>query len=366
MRHTLIGFVFLFIAQSIPLAAQAQFSEQKMVVVTIKPIHSLVAAVMQGIDGVALPKLLVDGSQSPHDFQLRPEQMSAIAQANLVFYIDDSYETFLKNAFDTLPENARTVALARHDDIALLPLRKGGIWEKDEHHHDDHTSKDAAQPTSKKQTPDTQNTHDEHQEGNLDENGLIRADIHALSGNPADEDAHFDMHIWLNPEHAITMTRTISSELSQIYPMHAIEFQQNSERLIQRIQSLDSRIKQQLEAVKSIPYIVFHDAYQYADAHYELSAMGSMTFTPEESPTPARIQEVREKIKQSGASCIFTEPYVSEGVMDTITEGFNVRYATLDPEATSLEPSPTLYETLMQQFADSLITCLKNPQSSAQ
>lgn len=39
------------------------------VMVTIKPVHSLVAAVMAG---VAEPGLLIDGTGSPHTFALKP------------------------------------------------------------------------------------------------------------------------------------------------------------------------------------------------------------------------------------------------------------------------------------------------------
>jgi zinc transport system substrate-binding protein len=361
MRHTLMSFVFLLVAQSVPWAAQAQFSEQKTVVVTIKPIHSLVAAVMQGIEGVGLPKLLVDGSQSPHDFQLRPEQMSAIQQADLIFYIDDSYETFLKNAFETLPENTHTIALARDKNISLLPLRNGGVWEKDEHHHHDgHDKKDG----NTDEQDDAENNWGTHQE-NRDANGFIRADIHALSDEPNGASTAYDMHVWLNPLNAIAMTRTITSELARIYPEHILEFEKNRDLLIQQIEALDKKIMQQFDTIKTAPYIVFHDAYHYADVHYHLSAVGSITFTPEESPTPTRIKTIREKIKQSGATCVFTEPYVSESIMNTITEGFHIRHATLDPEGIALEPSPTLYETLMQQFSDSLTTCLKDHQPSA-
>ena len=62
------------------------------VVVTIKPLHSLVAGVI-GDTGRAV--LLVGGNASPHDFQLKPSQVSALEKAEIVFYVSDSLETFL-------------------------------------------------------------------------------------------------------------------------------------------------------------------------------------------------------------------------------------------------------------------------------
>ena len=48
------------------------------VVVSVAPIHSLVAAVMSG---VGEPKLLVPANASPHAFSLRPSDARALAKA---------------------------------------------------------------------------------------------------------------------------------------------------------------------------------------------------------------------------------------------------------------------------------------------
>jgi zinc transport system substrate-binding protein len=43
------------------------------IVVSIKPIHSIVSNITQGI---TTPKLLIKDNQSPHNFHLKPSQMS--------------------------------------------------------------------------------------------------------------------------------------------------------------------------------------------------------------------------------------------------------------------------------------------------
>lgn len=51
------------------------------VVVSVKPLHSLVSAVMQGSPSV--PSLLVEGANSPHGFALRPSHVEALSRADL-------------------------------------------------------------------------------------------------------------------------------------------------------------------------------------------------------------------------------------------------------------------------------------------
>ena len=58
------------------LASPAQ-AEPK-VVATVKPVHSLVSAVM---DGVGTPRLLVEAGQSPHTYSLTPSDAGALEKA---------------------------------------------------------------------------------------------------------------------------------------------------------------------------------------------------------------------------------------------------------------------------------------------
>lgn len=91
------------------------------VVVTIKPLHSLVAGVMQG-DGI--PDILVDGAASEHDFVLRPSQMEMLQDADVVFYIGDDLETFLAESLNAIPQEVQVVSMQKMLGIELLSTRK--------------------------------------------------------------------------------------------------------------------------------------------------------------------------------------------------------------------------------------------------
>ena len=62
--------------------------------------------------------LLLPASQTPHGAHLKPSQVKALHDAGIVFYIGDTFETFLNKAFKTLPDSVRRVALAREVDTA--------------------------------------------------------------------------------------------------------------------------------------------------------------------------------------------------------------------------------------------------------
>ena len=63
------------------------------IVVSIKPLHSLVSAVTEGSNSVSL---VIDGSMTPHNFALKPSHAKLLNNAKIFFYIDDEFESALK------------------------------------------------------------------------------------------------------------------------------------------------------------------------------------------------------------------------------------------------------------------------------
>ena len=302
--------------------------ETKGIIVTIKPLHSLVSSVM-GNTGTA--NLLLEGNTSPHDFHLKPSQIKNLQEANVVFYIDDSFETFLHDGFETLPNHVRKVALAQEANLIVLSHRESGAWDAHKHEAHEHTIK-------------------EHHHNN--HNKVVHEEEHHTH-------EHHDMHVWLDPENARRMVITITKILSTIYPENRTTYKANARATIEKINSLDNELKKSLKDLKNKPFIVFHDAYQYLEHAYGLSGVGSITFEPDESPSPNRIKEVRKKIIQTNAQCVFREPQFSDRLIATVTEGTNAISGTLDPLGTNLNTGETLYFNLMRNLAKNLNQCLQ-------
>ena len=98
------------------------------VAVSIKPVHSLVAGVMEG---AGRPVLIVDGAATPHDFALKPSGARILGRAKLIFWIGPAFESSLTRPLAALAKDARVVPLARDPDISLLGPDKGGdlhLW----------------------------------------------------------------------------------------------------------------------------------------------------------------------------------------------------------------------------------------------
>jgi len=304
------------------------------VVATILPLHSLVANVMRDVDE---PILLIEGAGSPHAYSLSPSNARALATADRVFWIGPEMESFLPRVLANLAP-AVPVELMRQSGMALLPLREGGAWQAHDHDPDDE---------------DDHQGEDDHERRHATNDDHDHDDVHHHDGAE-------DAHLWLDPHRAMRMVEIIAAELSVADPDNSAVYLTNATRTVARLKVLDRELARELASVSEVPYVVFHDAYQYFEARYRLHAVGSITVSPDQAPGARRLYEIRAKIAETGARCIFSEPQFEPRLVATVIEGTATKTATLDPIGAALEPGPDAYFTLLRNTASALRACLSD------
>ena len=301
------------------------------VVASIKPIHSLVSYVM---DGVGTPSILVDGSSSPHTFQLKPSHAQMLQDADIVFWIGEDLESFLETPLESIATNAKKITLMELDDIELLKFREKHIFE--EHAgHDDHGD-------------EHEEGHDEHEEGH---------DEHEDEHGHHDEHNHgeFDIHFWLDPAIAKVIVKNIAKELSNIDVVNKATYEANASKAISELDELIAETK--LKINKNATYVVFHDAYQYFEERFGIEVLGALSVNPEILPGAKQLAEIREVIEHENVNCIFSEPQFNPSIAKTIAADTGVKAAILDPLGAELDPSKDLYFDLIADMASSFSGC---------
>ncbi|HYH39675.1 MAG TPA: zinc ABC transporter substrate-binding protein [Azospirillum sp.] len=309
MRRALASFAFLAGLWAVPAAA-----EVPKVVVSIKPIHALVAAVMQG---VGEPTVLVRGGASPHDYALKPSDAKALKEADIVFWVGESLESFLERPIANLPKKTQVVELMLGAGLQVLEPREGGAWEA-------------------------------HAHGKAHDHGKHAGEHHGAM-NP---------HLWLDPMNAKEIGAIAAVALAARDTANADKYKANAAALGQRLDALDAELKAALAPVADKRFVVFHDAYQYFEKRYGLNAAGSIMVNPDRPPSAKRLSVIRDRVKTLGATCVFAEPEFEPKLVRTVTEGTSARTGVLDPEGAGLPEGPELYVTLMRNLAKGLTECL--------
>ncbi len=318
------------------LVAQAETN----VVVSIKPIHSLVSAVMEG---VGTPSLIVEGASSPHTYALKPSQAQNLEKANVVFWVGDEIEAFLEKPLkEAIAANAKTVELMDAHDLIKLKFREGGAF--DDHGHEEHA-----------EDKHDDHDHEEHAEDKHDDHDH---EEHADGGHDGHDHGEFDPHVWLDPVNAKALVHEIEETLAEADPSNADKYEANAKKVSAKLDGLVTEVSAQLAPVKGKGFIVFHDAYHYFEERFGLNAVGSITVSPEVLPGAERISELQDKVRDLSASCVFSEPQFEPKLVTTVTEGTSAKTGILDPLGASIESGPELYFTLIRDMAVSFKTCL--------
>jgi zinc transport system substrate-binding protein len=292
------------------LLAAAPAAAQPRVVASFGPVHSITAGVM---DGVAAPDVLVRGGASPHAYSLRPSEAKLLESADLVVWIGPAYESFLVRPLRNLGGKARRLAWADVAGVAKLKARSGGVWESDDHGHG--------------------------------------------HGHAHAKDA-VDGHLFLDPANAKALAAALAGELAKLDPANAPRYAANAARVAAGLDALDAELAAALKPLAGIPFVVFHDAFQYFETRYGLAAAGSITVSPERRPGAQRLQRIRDKVRAAKAACVFAEPQFEPSLVRTVVEGTDARTGTLDYVGVGVAPGPDAYAAIMRGLARGFSECL--------
>jgi zinc transport system substrate-binding protein len=307
------GILSSFLGMTLLFFSPAQGASPR-VVVSISPLHGLVAGVMKG---VGTPDLLLNPSQSPHTYALRPTDAQSLAQADLIIYVGEGLEDFLEKPLRSLGKKAKILKLLQEEKLELLPTRSAHLWSREEE--------------------DTCGCH----------HGPL------------------DPHLWLSPRNAQIIVDLIEEALSQVDPTHASLYHTNGKKLKQQIAHLTLSLEAQLKPIRSKPYVVFHDGYQYLEHFFDLTGAGALTLHPEMGLAPGTLQKIRRSIEAGTIQCVFSEAQFPPRLMEAVTQGLTVSKGILDPYGMGLpvsgssdSPQENPYLTLMKNLAQALVAGL--------
>ena len=292
-------------------ASWAKATELK-VVASIKPVHSLVSAVMAGI---GTPGLVIQGTRSPHSFAMRPSSARMLEDADVVFLVGEAVEMSVMQSLGALAADARVVELAAVEGMILRPLREGANFERDHGHRP------------------------------------------GVPESPGAEETVFDMHVWLDPVNASTMAQAIANVLGEVDPKNVAAYATNAANLQEELRQLGEEVAATLAPVQGQAFLVFHDAYQHFEARFGLVAAGSAVVSADRSPGVRRIRELRAKVRELGVQCVMSEPQFDPSIVHVIAQGTDAKVGSVDPLGGSLDSGPDLYATLLRNMAASFRDC---------
>ncbi|NLJ12771.1 MAG: zinc ABC transporter substrate-binding protein ZnuA [Gammaproteobacteria bacterium] len=302
----MLRFLLLSCLSLLALSAQAQVQ----ILTSIKPLQLIAAAIQ---DGQGEPQVLLPPGASPHYFVLRPSDAKRLDNADLFYWIGPDLENFLPRL---LKQRSQPSVAAQ--DLPDLHLQ----YFAEAHAHD-------------------------HDHGHA----LIEHDH-------AHQPGTVDAHLWLDPHNAELIAQRISADLSALDPENAAHYAANLQAFSQALQEVDGQLKVELAPLKNQPFFVFHEAFNYFEQAYGLAHTGVFAVSSEVQPGAKHVQQMRTRLQQAGAACVFSEPPLQPRLAQTLAAGLPVKLAELDALGVDIPVSAQGYTQLLRNLGAQFSACL--------
>jgi zinc transport system substrate-binding protein len=140
-------------------------------------------------------------------------------------------------------------------------------------------------------------------------------------------DAAADPHVWLDPANMIPVGKAAAAAMDAARPgtaSHAGDFEAAMAKLSRDYASglANCRIK---------PLVVSHEAFGWLARAYGFDQHGISGLSPEAEPSPARMREISELVRDNGVTTIYYETLVSDKAAKAISEETGATAVLLDP-----------------------------------
>lgn len=275
-----------------------------------------------------------------HTFEPTQQDMIALAEADLLFYIGLDIEGFIDSAKDTLSgENVALVATA--DAISDEELEAGELHEEESHGaetHKEESHNDHAEEESPEGKAHEKESHEEHDHGAV------------------------DPHVWISPVLSQKLAESIKDSLVTADADGAELYEANFEELVTDLKQLDQSFTTLADQVENKTFFVSHAAFGYIADTYGFEQVAVAGLNSQDEPSQKELTEIVDLAKEKKIDYIVFEQNVSSNLTEVIqkevgAEGIQMHNLSVLTQE-DIDNGET-YFTLMEKNRDVLETILK-------
>lgn len=260
------------------LAAAELNGDPLRVVATTSIIGDVVAQV--GGEAIALTTLMEPG-QDPHSYEPAARQLTAVADAHVIFVNGWNLEEGLSDDLETIGENAPIVPISAN--IEPLAFGEGDPDHEGEEHEEDEA----------------------HQEDEAHE--------HDHSG--------VDPHVWFSIHNVEQWVENAEQILSDLDPANAATYQSNAAAYLADLEELEEYADAQLSQIpeENRDLVTNHGAFSYFAHEYDFSVLGTVIpgMSTMAEPSASDLADLIGVMEEHDACVIFTETTVSDTLAQT-------------------------------------------------
>ena len=247
------------------------------VVTTFYPMYDFAKNVV-GDNGEV--SVLLDAGQESHGYEPTPQDIAAIADADVFVYNSDEMETWVPSVLESI-ESSDVIVVEAAEDIALFELEEAA------------------------------------EEEHSDEEG---------------EDAHdVDPHVWLDPVYAQEEVAAILAGVLEADEANKESYEANAAAFNEKLAELDAAYQTAFETAENRTFVVQHAAFGYIARRYELTEVAVSDVSSDAEPNPAKLAELQQFMIDNQITTVYYSDSASSKTAETLAEEAGATLEVLSP-----------------------------------
>ena len=236
------------------------------VVTTFYPMYDFAKNVV-GDNGEV--SVLLDAGQESHGYEPTPQDIAAIADADVFVYNSDEMETWVPSVLESI-ESSDVIVVEAAEDIALFELEEAA------------------------------------EEEHSDEEG---------------EDAHnVDPHVWLDPVYAQEEVAAILAGVLEADEANKESYEANAAAFNEKLAELDAAYQTAFETAENRTFVVQHAAFGYIARRYELTEVAVSDVSSDAEPNPAKLAELQQFMIDNQITTVYYSDSASSKTAQTLAK----------------------------------------------
>lgn len=223
--------------------------------------------------------VLMKAGTEPHDYEPSAKDIAKIADSDVFVYNSKEMETWVSSVLTNI-DTKKTVVVDASQGIDLL----------EGNHSDDETDAE----------------HEGHSH------------------------AH-DPHIWLDPVLAQKQVDTIKEGIIKADTKNKETYEKNALAYKEKLAALNEKFEMGLKNAENRTFVTQHAAFAYLANRYDLEQVAIAGLSPDQEPSPAKLAELNDFIKENNIKIIYFAETASPKIAKTVANETGAKLKVLSP-----------------------------------
>lgn len=283
---------------------QQREREELLIVTSFYPMYVATLNIAGECPGVIVENLSEPQTGCLHDYQLTPQDMILLSEADVFVVNGGGIETFLADVAEKYPQ---------------LTIINAGveIFGENSYYTEMHENEDVHDAEA--EIHENEDAHDTEAEIHESEDAYdAEAEMHESEDSHADHNHGENAHAWMSIHHYMEQIGTICNGLQTADPLHKDIYQAAATEYLEKIEPLHQEAEELAQRAHGKSVVIFHEAFEFLAEDLGMHISGSLNLDEERQVSAREVADILNSVEEEKIEIVLAEELYGKDMGDTI------------------------------------------------